>query len=78
MLCSLNQEEGTTPFEQLANPSHPSSATSVPVADTGFRPHASAWVRLPGQSCQIPNRLSKVLHPGQQGCSALAFSPDGR
>ena len=83
-LCSVLQEEGTIPLEQLVIPSRPNAG--VPVTGAGVAPpHTSPWVRMPGQSCQVPNRLHKILTctpgttPGTtHGCSALSFSPDGR
>ena len=36
------------------------------------------WSRLPGQSCKVPSLKALELESGPRGCSALAFSSDGR
>uniref|UniRef100_UPI00358FBE35 jouberin-like n=1 Tax=Myxine glutinosa TaxID=7769 RepID=UPI00358FBE35 len=36
------------------------------------------WSRLPGQACQIPNKLLLSLPAGLAGCFRIAFSHDGR
>uniref|UniRef100_A0A8C4NB42 Abelson helper integration site 1 n=1 Tax=Eptatretus burgeri TaxID=7764 RepID=A0A8C4NB42_EPTBU len=36
------------------------------------------WSRLPGQACQIPNKLLLSLPAGSAGCFRIAFSHDGQ
>ena len=39
---------------------------------------ATAWTRLPGQVCKIPNEPHITLSAGKKGCSIISFSHDGR
>ncbi|KAL7746808.1 Jouberin [Sorochytrium milnesiophthora] len=44
-------------------------------ASTNELQEGSLWSRQPGQKCQIPNK--PLHHIGGQGCTAIAYSPDG-
>ncbi|XP_067398368.1 LOW QUALITY PROTEIN: jouberin [Emydura macquarii macquarii] len=73
-MMAVQQEQGSTSFCELQN--------EVSKKASEYGPHEKKeqfkWMRLPGQTCRIPNKHLFSLRAGDMGCFCIRFSQDGR
>ncbi|XP_073339009.1 jouberin isoform X3 [Pagrus major] len=72
-MMALQEERGSTSYSELQNEVTKRSL-SQPLDS---KPPVLRWSRLPGQACQIPNKLMLSFRGGQMGCFTVLFSHAG-